>query len=159
MDYCELCFDRPQPLECRGLGKIRLDAIDGSRRLLGEAEIRGPVKLHYVEISAVRRTWFSGDRALYAVTVYNRSSLPMERVVVSGGSDAFLEGSVRANGMSQPFEDPLFGLEIPGLDAGCEAVLTWQEQILPDREKKEASVQVRYEYHFGGEAYSGEIEA
>ena len=50
MDYCELCFDRPQPLECRGLGKVRLDAVEGGRRLLGELEIRGPVRLHFVEV-------------------------------------------------------------------------------------------------------------
>ena len=106
MDYCELCFDRPQPLECRGLGKVRLDAVEGGRRLLGELEIRGPVRLHFVEVEAHRRTWFSGDRALYAVTVYNRSSLPMDRVVVSGGTSAFLEGSVRINGLSQPMEEP-----------------------------------------------------
>ena len=44
MDYCELCFDRPQPLECRGLGKVRLDAVEGGRlaRLAG----RIPRKLH-----------------------------------------------------------------------------------------------------------------
>lgn len=159
MDYCELCFDRPKPLECQGLGWIRLDAMDGNRRLLGEVRVQGPVKLHYVEISAVRRTWFSGDRALYAVTVYNRSSLPMERVVVTGGSDAFLEGSVRVNGMSQPLENPTSGLEIPGLDAGCEAVLTWQESVSPPGERKEAPVHVSYEYHFGGDTMSGETEA
>lgn len=129
MDYCELCFDRPQPLECRGLGKVRLDAVEGGRRLLGELEIRGPVRLHFVEVEAHRRTWFSGDRALYAVTVYNRSSLPMDRVVVSGGTSAFLEGSVRINGLSQPMEEPGAGVEIPGLDAGCEAVITWQEGL------------------------------
>lgn len=54
MDYCELCFDRPQPLECRGLGKVRLDAVEGGRRLLGELEIRGPVRLHFVEVEAHR---------------------------------------------------------------------------------------------------------
>ena len=55
MDYCELCFDRPQPLECRGLGKVRLDAVEGGRRLLGELEIRGPVRLHFVEADLVFR--------------------------------------------------------------------------------------------------------
>ena len=51
MDYCELCFDRPQPLECRGLGKVRLDAVEGGRRLLGELEIRGPRGKRYTHRS------------------------------------------------------------------------------------------------------------
>ena len=155
MDYCELCFDRPQPLECRGLGKVRLDAVEGGRRLLGELEIRGPVRLHFVEVEAHRRTWFSGDRALYAVTVYNRSSLPMDRVVVSGGTSAFLEGSVRINGLSQPMEEPGVGVEIPGLDAGCEAVITWQEGLRAEEPLREEPVEVRYEYQFGGEQMDG----
>ena len=146
MDYCELCFDRPQPLECRGLGKVRLDAVEGGRRLLGELEIRGPVRLHFVEVEAHRRTWFSGDRALYAVTVYNRSSLPMDRV------------SVRINGLSQPMEEPGAGVEIPGLDAGCEAVITWQEGLRAEEPLREEPVEVRYEYQFGGEQMDGKTQ-
>ena len=158
MDYCELCFDRPQPLECRGLGKVRLDAVEGGRRLLGELEIRGPVRLHFVEVEAHRRTWFSGDRAVYAVTVYNRSSLPLARVVVSGGTSAFLEGSVRINGLSQPMEEPGAGVEIPGLDAGCEAVITWQEGLRAEEPLREEPVEVRYEYQFGGEQMDGKTQ-
>lgn len=159
MDYCELCFDRPQPLVCQGRGRVRLDASDGKRRLLGELEIDAPVALHLVEVEAARRTWYSGDRALNAVTVYNRSSLPMDRVTVSGGSDRFLDGSVRINGLSQTGEDPVAGVAAPGLDAGCEVVVTWQELLEPGALPKEAPVLVRFEYRFGGESLSGETRA
>lgn len=159
MDYCELCFDRPQPLVCQGRGRVRLDARDGKRRLLGEWEIDAPVTLHFVEVEAVRRTWYSGDRALYAVTVYNRSSLPMDRVTVSGGSGRFLDGSVRINGIAQTGEDPAAGVEVPGLDAGCEVVVTWQERLEPGALPEETPVLVRYGYRFGGESLSGETQA
>ena len=111
-----------------------------------------------MEVEAHRRTWFSGDRALYAVTVYNRSSLPMDRVVVSGGTSAFLEGSVRINGLSQPMEEPGVGVEIPGLDAGCEAVITWQEGLRAEEPLREEPVEVRYEYQFGGEQMDGKTQ-
>lgn len=159
MDYCELCFDRPAPLECRGKGRVRLDAADGRRRLLGELEIDAPVTLHFVEVQAVRRTWYSGDRALCAVTVYNRSSLPMDRVTVSGGDGGFLDGTVRVNGLSQAGEDPAAGVEVPGLDAGCEVVITWQEALEPGALPREVPALVRYAYRFGGEALEGETQA
>lgn len=143
MDHCEICFDRPAPLVCQGEGRIRLDAVDGKRRLLGELEFHGPVTLQFVEVEAVRRTWYSGDRALYAVTVYNCSSLPMNRVVVSGGSEQFLAGSVRINGLSQPEESPAAGVELPGLDAGCEAVVTWQELLPLGEQLRERPALVR----------------
>lgn len=159
MDYCELCFDRPQPLVCQGEGRVRLDALDGRRRLLGELEFHGPVTLHFVEVDAARRMWYSEDRALYAVTVYNRSSLPMDRVVVSGGTGRFLDGSVRINGLSQSRENPGAGVELPGLDAGCEAVVTWQERLPQGTSLEETPAQVRYEYRFGGERLEGETQA
>ena len=159
MDYCELCFDRPQPLLCQGDGRIRLDAMDGERRLLGEVEICAPVTLHFVEVKVVRRTWFSGDRALYAVTVHNLSSLPMDQVTISGGSDCFLDASVRINGLSQAGASPLEGVQVPGLDAGCEAVVTWQERLEPGVLPEEAPVTVRYAYRFGSEHLDGETQA
>lgn len=92
------------------------------------------------------------------MTVYNRSSLPMDRVVVSGGTSAFLEGSVRINGLSQPMEEPGVGVEIPGLDAGCEAVITWQEGLRAEEPLREEPVEVRYEYQFGGEQMDGKTQ-
>lgn len=159
MDHCELCFDRPEPLACQVEGRFRIDAVDGPRRLLGELEVRAPTPLHFVEVGAARRSWRSGGRVLQAVTVYNRSSLPMDRLTLSTGGGDFLPGTVRVNGLLQEGADPAGGVVIPGLDAGCEVVVTWQE-VPPDPSAgEETSILIRYEYRFGEERLDGRIRA
>lgn len=134
MNYCDVCYDRPQPLELQ-------------------------LRLHYVEVELHRKVWFSGERALYAVTVYNRSSLPMERVLVSGGSAAFLDGSVRVNGLPEPEAGPDRGIEVPGLDAGGQVLVTWEEGLVPGESLEEQPVRAVYDYRFGGRLRQGETEA
>ena len=153
MDYCTLSYHRPEPLACQGEGRMRLDAWDGRRRLLGELVFQAPVELHFVEVEAARRSWLGQDRALYAVSVCNRSSLPLDRVTVAGGGAA-LPGTVRINGLPQPEADPALGVEIPGLDAGAEVVVTWQGPL--PGEGEEPPVTVHYQYRFGGETLQGE---
>ena len=36
MDFCDICLDPPRPLEGRITGAVRLDAVEGNRRLLAE---------------------------------------------------------------------------------------------------------------------------
>ena len=43
MDFCDICLDPPRPLEGRITGAVRLDAVEGNRRLL--AELSGCRKL------------------------------------------------------------------------------------------------------------------
>ena len=157
MDYCTLSYHRPEPLACQGEGRMRLDAWDGRRRLLGELVFQAPVELHFVEVEAARRSWLGQDRALYAVTVCNRSSLPLDRVTVAGGGAA-LPGTVRINGLPQPEADPALGVEVPGLDAGAEAVITWQGP-LPGEGEGEPPMTAAYEYRFGGDTLRGEARA
>ena len=133
MNYCDVCYDRPQPMEFQ-------------------------VRLHFVEVDLRRKVWFSGDRALYTVTVYNRSSLPMERVVLSSGGAAFLDGSVRVNGLSEPEADPVRGIEIPGLDAGGRVLVTWEEELRPGQALTERPVRAEYAYRFDGRLRFGETE-
>ncbi len=130
MDYCDICFDRPQPLEVLCL-------------------------VHYVDVHADRKTWFSGDRALYVVNVHNRSSVPLERVTLNGGGSAFLDGTVRVNGCAEACADPGAGIVIPGLDAGGRVLVTWEETIEPGAPLSEHPVDLRYEYRCGGERRQG----
>ena len=133
MDYCDICFDRPQPLEVR-------------------------VLVHYVDVYLSRQTWYSGDRALYVVTVYNRSSLPMERVTLSGGGP-FRDGTVRINGCGEPQADPAEGIVIPGLDAGGQVLVTWEEDLDPRESLAEHPVEARYHYRFDGKLYQDQTQA
>ena len=48
MDFCDICLDPPRPLEGRITGAVRLDAVEGNRRLLAELPLREPVRLHFV---------------------------------------------------------------------------------------------------------------
>lgn len=156
MDYCALCFDHPQPIECTVVGTARLDGIEGGRRILGELEIQGPVRLHFVEVTVRQRSCLSGEWVLHAITVCNRSSLPLDLVRITGGTAGFLAGSVRINGQGQPQEGPQAGVEIPGLGPGCEVLLTWQEELPEDGILQEAPVRVSYHYRFGGQTLDGE---
>ena len=157
MDYCTISYHRPEPLVCQGEVRARLDAWDGRRRLLGDLVFQAPAVLQFVEVEAVRRSWLGRDQALYAVTVCNRSSLPLDRVTVTGAG-AVLTGTVRLNGLPQPEADPALGVEIPGLDAGAEAVVTWQGP-LPNEGGGEPPVTAAYEYRFGGDTLRGEVRA
>ena len=144
MDYCTISYHRPEPLVCQGEGRARLDAWDGRRRLLGELVFQAPVTLHFVEVEAVRRSWLGQDRALYAVTVCNRSSLPLDRVeVVPDG--AIEPGSLRIEGRTA--EEPV----LPGLAAGGQALLTWREPAGGASQ----SIGLRYRYTFAGEVREG----
>ena len=80
MDQCAFCLHRPEPLLCRWEGDLRLEAVDGPRRLLGVFSPQGTSLLHFVELGGETRTWPDGEGLVRAVTVYNRSSLPMDRV-------------------------------------------------------------------------------
>lgn len=155
MDYCDICFDPPKPLECTASGTVRLDAVDGERRLLGDLAFRENVRLHYVEVAATRRVWSSDRWALCAVTVYNRSSLALQRVVVTPGASAFLDGIIRVNGVAVGDE----GAVVPGLGPGCAAVVTWEAENEAPGEGELSLCKVDYEYRFGGEAMTGTIWA
>lgn len=128
MDYCDICFDRPQPLV-----------------------------IHFIDLEAKKRVWFSGDRAVYTVTVQNRSTLPMTQVKLTGGSAAFLGGSVRVNGLPEREASPGRGILLPGLDAGGRALVSWEEEN--GSALTEAPVTVTYEYGFCGETLTGEVLA
>ena len=120
MDHCVFCLHRPEPLTGRWEGALRLEAADGPRRLLGVFSPGGEALLHFVELAGETRTWPDGDGLVRAVTVYNRSSLPLDRVeAVSDG--AVEPGSLRVEG--QPAQTP----ELAGLAAGGQALFTWRE--------------------------------
>lgn len=120
MDHCVFCLHRPEPLLCRWEGELRLEAADGPRRLLGVFSPGGEALLHFVELAGETRTWPDGDGLVRAVTVCNRSSLPLDRVeVVPDG--AIEPGSLRVEGA--PAETP----ELAGLAAGGQALFTWRE--------------------------------
>lgn len=120
MDHCVFCLHRPEPLLCRWEGALRLEAADGPRRLLGIFSPGGEALLHFVELAGETRTWPDGDGLVRAVTVYNRSSLPLDRV--EAASDGAVEpGSLRVEG--QPAQTP----ELAGLTAGGQALFTWRE--------------------------------
>ena len=122
MDQCAFCLHRPEPLLCRWEGNLRLEAADGPRRLLGIFSPQGESQLHFVELGGETRIWPDGDSLIRAVTVYNRSSLPMEWVGVDPGG-AIQPDSLRIGG--QKAETP----ELPGLAAGGQALLTWREGV------------------------------
>lgn len=152
MDVCDICFDPPRPLETLASGTVLLDAVDGERRLLGELAFREPVRLHFIEVAATRRVWTSEDWVLCAVTVYNRSSLPLQQVFVDPGAAAFLDGTVRVNGV--PAGDA--GAVILGLGPGCAAVVTWE--LCASRHLVAASLppaRCDYEYRFAGAPMAG----
>ena len=152
MDVCDICFDPPRPLETVATGSVRMDAWDGDRRLLGEVSFREPIRLHYVEVEVKRRLWSSESWTLCAVTVYNRSSLPLNRVVVSPGSSAFSDGTIRVNGGAAGDGGPV----LSGLGPGCAAVVTWETRRAdaPDeRDIRPASAE--YEFRFGGQSMTG----
>lgn len=156
MDYCEFCLDSPQPIECTLMGTVLLDGTDGERRLLGELEVAGPARIHYVQVRARQRTWLSGERVLYAITVYNASSLPLSRVTVTGGGGDFLEGTVRLDGLPLLQSNPTVGVELAGLGPGCEAMITWQEGVPQDGILRKHPAGVVYEYRFGDRDLGGE---
>lgn len=152
MDVCDICFDPPKPLETVATGTLRLDAWDGERRLLGEAAFREPVRLHYVAVDVKRRVWTSEGWTLCAVTVYNRSSLPLTRVLVSPGAAAFSGGLIRVNGVPAAEDGPV----LSGLGPGCAAVLTWETRPADapsERDLLPASAE--YEYRFAGQPMAG----
>ena len=144
MDQCAFCLHRPEPLLCRWEGDLRLEAADGPRRLLGVFSPQGTSLLHFVELGGETRTWPDGDGLVRAVTVYNRSSLPMDRVEVA--PDGTIEpGTLRIEG--RPAEEPV----LPGLGAGGQALLTWREPA----GGVSRSVSLRYRYTFAGEVREG----
>lgn len=128
MDYCDICYDRPRPLV-----------------------------IHVIGVTAKKRVWFSGDRAVYAVTVHNRSTLPLTRVTITGGGAAFLDGSVRVNGLPEAEAAPGRGIVVPGLDAGGQVLVAWEEE--PQPRLTEAPVTVGYAYQLDGETRTGEVSA
>ncbi|HIY73542.1 hypothetical protein [Intestinimonas butyriciproducens] len=140
MDHCAFCLHRPEPLLCRWEGDLRLEAADGPRRLLGVFSPQGESLLHFVELGGETRTWPDGDGLTRAVTVYNRSSLPMDWVGVEP-SEAIQPGSLRIEG--QLAEAP----ELPGLAAGGQALLTWHESAGTAPQ----TIGLRYRYTFAGE--------
>lgn len=154
MDVCDICFDPPQPLESFASGTVRLDTRDGQRRLLGEAVFRTPVRLHCVEVTVSRRLWTAEDWVLCAVTVYNRSSLPLRTVTVSSGASAFLGGSIRVNGVPAGPE----GAVVTGLGPGCAAVVTWEVKGSNPENAPPPAV-AEYEYRFGGQVMSGRAQS
>lgn len=111
MDFCDICLDPPRPLEGRITGAVRLDAVEGNRRLLAELPLREPVRLHFVEVAVRERLWEAAERTVRVVTVYNRSSLPLSEVEVAGGGA--VPGSVRLNGLPEPEADPAAGVVCP----------------------------------------------
>lgn len=144
MDQCAFCFHRPEPLLCRWEGDLRLEAADGPRRLLGVFSPQGTSLLHFVEVGGETRTWPDGDGFVRAVTVYNRSSLPMDQVEVM--PDGFVEpDSLRVEG--RPAEEPV----LPGLAAGGQALLTWREPA----GSRSKTIALRYRYTFAGEVREG----
>lgn len=144
MDQCAFCLHRPEPLLCRWEGDLRLEAVDGPRRLLGVFSPQGTSLLHFVELGGETRTWPDGEGLVRAVTVYNRSSLPMDRVEVA--PDGTIEpGSLRIEG--GPAEEPV----LPGLAAGGQALLTWREPASGTAQ----AIGLRYRYTFAGEVREG----
>lgn len=139
MDHCVFCFHPAEPLLCRWEGTLRLEAADGPRRLLGAFSPRGEALLHVVEVEGECRSWPDGDGLVRAVTVYNRSSLPLEWVEVAPGGEVLPE-SLRIEG--QPAERP----ELPGLAAGGQALFTWREA----GGGSAAPLLLRYRYRFDG---------
>ena len=75
MDFCDICLDPPRPLEGRITGAVRLDAVEGNRRLLAELPLREPVRLHFVEVAVRERLREAAERTVRVATVYNRTSL------------------------------------------------------------------------------------
>lgn len=153
MDYCDICFDPPRPLECQVSGSLRLDAREEGRRLLAELPLSESICFHVVEVAARQHTMETAGRTIRIVTVYNHSSLPLTKVTVEGGGA--VADSVRINGLPQPGANPAEGLRLPGLGAGCAAVLTWEAED----ESQAASTRVTYEYDFAGDALTGEVTA
>ena len=150
MDYCDICFDPPRPLEGRITGAVRLDAVVCGRRLLAELPLKEPVRLHFVEVKARQRVWEAAERSIRIVTVYNRSSLPLTEVTVTCGGA--VPGSVRVNGLPEPEADPAQGAVLPGLGAGCAATVTGELEEAGARE----SVRVGYRWRFAGDMLAGE---
>ena len=144
MDHCVFCLHRPEPLLCRWEGELRLEAADGPRRLLGVFSPGGEALLHFVELAGETRTWPDGDGLVRAVTVCNRSSLPMEWVGVEPDG-AIQPGRLRIEG--QPAERP----ELSGLSAGGQALLTWREPA----DGLSRNITLRYRYTFAGESREG----
>lgn len=127
MDQCVFCLHPPEALRCRWEGELRLEAADGPRRLLGVFSPGGEALLHFVELAGETKVWPDGEALVRAVTVCNRSSLPMEWVGVEPGG-AILPDSLRVEG--QPARTP----ELAGLAAGGRALFTWREPAgEPDR--------------------------
>ncbi|MGN8969118.1 hypothetical protein [Intestinimonas sp. HCP28S3_D6] len=144
MDQCAFCLHRPEPLLCWWEGDLRLEAADGPRRLLGVLSPRGTSLLHFVELGGETRTWPDGEGLVRAVTVYNRSSLPMDQVEVA--PDGTIEpGSLRIEG--RPAEEPV----LPGLAAGGQALFTWREPAAGTSQV----IGLRYRYTFSGEVREG----
>lgn len=144
MDQCAFCLHRPEPLLCWWEGDLRLEAADGPRRLLGILSPQGTSLLHFVELGGETRTWPDGEGLVRAVTVYNRSSLPMDRVEVA--PDGAIEpGSLRIEGRTA--EEPV----LPGLAAGGQALLTWREPA----DGASQSIGLHYRYTFAGEVREG----
>ena len=144
MDQCAFCLHQPEPLLCRWEGDLRLEAADGPRRLLGVFSPQGTSQLHFVELGGETRTWPDGDGLVRAVTVCNRSSLPMDRVEVV--PDGTIEpDSLRMEG--RPAEEPV----LPGLAAGGRAEFTWREPAGGVSQ----TIGLRYRYTFAGEVREG----
>lgn len=151
MDFCDICLDPPRPLEGRITGAVRLDAVEGNRRLPGRSSpsgepVRAPLRGGGCPGAAVggRRTDGPGGdglQPLLAAPERGRGSRRRGRA-----------GSVRLNGLPEPEADPAAGVVLPGLGAGCAAALTWEVEDGGEREP----VRVRYQYLFAGETLTGE---
>ena len=146
MDVCMVNYGRPEPVEGRVEGVLRLDVRAGECRLLGELRLREPVRLHRVELAGSVRVWEVGGRRLRGVRVYNRSTLPMDQVMVTAEEAPFVAGTVRVNGESRPLDGPAEGIVLPGLDAGGSGIVTWQESAAAA-----PRVLLRGTYRFGAE--------
>lgn len=153
MDYCDICFDPPRPLECQVSGSLRLDVREEGRHLLAELPLGASICFHVIEVAARQHTLETAGRTIRIVTVYNHSSLPMTKVTVQGSGA--IADSVRINGLPQQGANPEEGLVLPGLGAGCTAVLTWEMED----EGEAASARVGYEYRFAGDVLTGEVTA
>ena len=93
-----------------------------------------------MELAGETRTWPDGDGLVRAVTVCNRSSLPLDWV--EAAPDGVIEPrSLRVEGSTA--EVP----ELPGLAAGSQALFTWREPA-GDTAR---SIVLRGRYTFAGE--------
>ena len=134
-DYCPICPDPPAPFTNTAAVTGRYSCAPGCS---GEVSaVSEPVVTHRVDVAldkTVRPACARcGQTVHYTITLCNRSSVPVSRIRVTDPDiESLLDvGTVYYNG--QPVRDGSLcsGVLIPGIGAGCCAVLTF-DAVIPE---------------------------